>query len=175
MSSRFARRPIQHAFLWRKGVTMDLGTVDGTTNSEGDFINSKSQIVGLSWTCDYSFVPFLWENGSMADLNTLIPPGSPFQLYSASFIDDRGEIAAFGSLANGDTHALLLIPCDENHADIEGCDYSLLDAAAATRQGPAPVMQERTTPQLLRPLRPFGRRGLTFNPGQTGAWNAEGR
>ena len=166
--------PIQHAFLWRKGVMMDLGTVDGTTNSEGDFINSKSQIVGLSWTCDYSFVPFLWENGSMADLNTLIPPGSPFQLYSASFIDDRGEIAAFGSLANGDTHALLLIPCDENHADIEGCDYSLLDAAAATRQGPAPVMQERTTP-APRPLRPFGRRGLTFNPGQTGAWNAEGR
>jgi probable HAF family extracellular repeat protein len=111
---------VQHAFLWRKGVMMDLGTIAGTLNSEADFINSKSQIVGHSFACDFSvFNAILWENGSMVDLNTLIPPDSPFHLYSTSFIDDRGVIAAFGSLANGDTHALVLIPCDENHGDSE--------------------------------------------------------
>ena len=166
---------IQHAFLWKNGEMMDLGTVAGSPNSQGSFINSKTQIVGLSFACDFSVRDaILWEHGSMVDLNALISPDSPFHLYSASFIDDQGEIAVFGLLANGDKHALLLIPCDENHPDIEACDYSLLDAAAATRQSPARVMQKRTTP-APRPLRLFGRRGLTFNPGQTGARNAEGR
>jgi len=139
---------IQHAFLWRDGVMTDLGTVAGSPNSQGSYINSKTQVVGLSFACDFSVHDaILWENGSMIDLNALISPDTPFHLYSASFIDDRGEIAAFGSLVNGDRHALLLTPCDENHPDIEGCDYSLLDAAAATRHSPAPVMQDGR-PQL---------------------------
>jgi hypothetical protein len=37
-------------------------------------------------------------------------------------INDRGEITAQGLLANGDQHAVLLIPCDENHPGVEGCD-----------------------------------------------------
>jgi hypothetical protein len=36
----------------------------------------------------------------MVDLNTLIPSDSQFHLFSASFIDNRGEIAAFGFLSN---------------------------------------------------------------------------
>ena len=52
-------------------------------------------------------------------------------------INDRGEIAARGNLSNNDQHAVLLIPCDANHADIEGCDYSMVDAAALP-QSPAP-------------------------------------
>ena len=58
----------------------------------------------------------------MVDLKTLVSADSPFYLYWASFIDERGAIGGYGSLANGDTHALLLVPCDENHPDIEGCD-----------------------------------------------------
>lgn len=126
--------PIQHAFVWRQGQIVDLGTLPGTTNSEGDFINSRSQIVGLSWTCDFAFTAFLWENDSIVDLNTLISPNSALYLFAASFINDRGEIAAFGSLANGDQHALLLVPCDEEHPNVEDCDYSLVDNSADTSQ-----------------------------------------
>ena len=47
----------------------------------------------------------------MIDLNTLVPPDSGVQLtFEASLINERGEIAAQGVLADGDTHAFVLIP-----------------------------------------------------------------
>ena len=112
-----------HAFLWRKGVMEDLGTTDGLPNSEANFINSRTQIVGHSFPCDFSFHnAVLWENDSIVDLNTLISPHSAFHLSLPAFINDQGDIGVFGSLSNGDQHALLLIPCDENHGDREGCE-----------------------------------------------------
>ena len=111
----------------------DLGGLPATPNSEAQFINSSKQIVGESFTCDSSAqnpVAFLWENGSIVDLNTLISGNSQVFLYWSTFISNSGEIAAYGSLGNGDTHAFLLIPCDEEHPDVEGCDYSMVDATA---------------------------------------------
>jgi hypothetical protein len=59
-------------------------------------------------------------------------------------IDDQGEIAALGALPNGDTHAAWLVPCDENHPTVEGCDYSLVSNLA---QLPAkPDVREQMKP-----------------------------
>jgi probable HAF family extracellular repeat protein len=143
-------REAAHAFLWRKGVMTDLGTLGGSPLSGSTFINSKSQIVGLAFPCDFSAVTaFLWEDGSMADLNTLVPSDNPFYLFSASFIDDRGQIAAFGSLANGDMHALLLIPCDEGHPNVEGCDYRSVDPAQ-TAERPLDANRAHQVPEIFR-------------------------
>jgi probable HAF family extracellular repeat protein len=65
------------AFLWRSGVITNLGTVDGDLCSTGNAINSKRQVVGISTaTCDFTTGghAFLWQNGSIVDLNTLIAP-----------------------------------------------------------------------------------------------------
>jgi hypothetical protein len=49
-------------------------------------------------------------------------------------INDRGEISINATDANLNNHAVLLIPCDENHPGVEGCDYSMVDAATAAAQ-----------------------------------------
>jgi probable HAF family extracellular repeat protein len=114
--------PIGHAFLWKNGVMQDLGTVPGIDPSTGlsaaNSINSRTQIVGISNSCDNSVVDaFLWEKGSMADLNTLIPPDSAMHLVLPLSINDLGEITGFGVLPTGDLHTFLLIPCNESHSD----------------------------------------------------------
>ena len=121
--------PWNQAFLWTKGVMKNLGALANAPISRADFVNSKQQVVGVAFPCDFSAaIAFLWENGSMIDLNGLVAPDSQLSLFWASYIDDRGEIAALGTLPNGDTRAAWLIPCDENHPSTEGCDYSMSDA-----------------------------------------------
>jgi probable HAF family extracellular repeat protein len=147
---------VQHAFLWRNGVITDLGTVAGTPNSQASFINSRTQIVGLSFACDFSvFNAILWEEGSMVDLNTLIPANSQFHLYSASFIDDHGQIAAFGILANGNTHAVL-IPCAESNGDTECEDDGKATTAVQGGTNPRPnaVLPENLRMLLRQRLNP---------------------
>jgi probable HAF family extracellular repeat protein len=144
-----------HAFLWRHGVLTDLGSTAGLGNSEAVYINSKAQVVGHSFICDLSLSDaFLWENGSIVDLNTLtLKP--VLQLLFALFIDDKGEIAALGLLENGDVHAALLIPCDEGHADIEGCDYSPMEVSTVAG-GQVPIeaaAQKQLTPQEVSRIR----------------------
>ena len=146
---------VQHAFLFRKGTIADLGTLSETPNSAAIFINSKSQVVGLSFACDFSiFDAFLWEQDGMVDLNTRISPKSPFHLYWAGFIDDHGEIGAFGALPDGDSHAVLLIPCGENHDDSECGDEGEGTAVTGgeTSQRPNVVLPENVRKMLRQRL-----------------------
>jgi probable HAF family extracellular repeat protein len=126
-----------HGFFWKKGVLTDIGTVDRDDCSVGLNINSANQIVGVSAVCDGSVLhAFLWENGKIVDLNSLISHGSDLQLQVAGNINGRGEIAGFGVLPNGDKHAFLLVPCDDKHHGVEGCDYSMVEASATASVDP---------------------------------------
>ena len=128
------------AFLWKNGVMTDLGTVDSDLCSQAYSINSQGQIVGISYIdCGPDTHGFLSENGGpLVDSQTLIPSGSGVTVVLPVDINDRGEIEGFGILPNGDYHSVLLIPCDENHPGVEGCDYSLVDATTAAAQSAAP-------------------------------------
>jgi probable HAF family extracellular repeat protein len=138
---------VYHAFLWRNGVMTDLGTLRDDPCSTAQSINSRRQVVGASQSACNSFFTsaFLWEKGGPSvDLNTLVPPGSAMNLTGAFWINDRGEITGRGvpqGCNNVDTcgHAYVLIPCDENHADVEGCDYDAFDAETAAQGRPAQI------------------------------------
>jgi len=120
------------AFLWKDGVMTNLGTLNGDDCSLAFHINSKGQIVGISFPCTGGPVHgFLWQNGVMTDLNAFAHPGSNLTTWGDGiFINDRGEIAGVRVLPDGDLHAFLLVPCDEDHPDIEDCDYRLYDSGA---------------------------------------------
>src|SRR6516165_7487100 len=47
----FAGQSIPHAYIWKNGVATDLGTVNGDCFSEAFAINSRSQVVGQSFSC----------------------------------------------------------------------------------------------------------------------------
>jgi hypothetical protein len=49
----------------------------------------------------------------------LVLPGADLTVDETDEINDRGEIVGFGMRPNGDRHALLLIPCQNDHADDE--------------------------------------------------------
>jgi probable HAF family extracellular repeat protein len=124
-----------HAMLWRKRgekwKMTDLGTM-GSNCGFAVSINALGQVVGTSGGDSCSVVAFLSEDAGLpVDLNTLVPPNSGLQFSEAVRINNRGEIAVVGNDANGNLHAVLLIPCDDNHPGVEGCDYSMADAPAA--------------------------------------------
>ncbi len=163
------------ASLWDRGTITNLGALPQNACSAADAINASGQIVGGSGFYNASFFSactdpvehaVLWENGRILDLNDFVPSGTDLILNEAFFINDRGEISGIGSLPNGDQHTFLLIPCDEDHADVEGCDYDMVDASTLADR-PAPVVRAPAT-TAPRTLHPFGRRGSISNPGQTG-------
>jgi probable HAF family extracellular repeat protein len=169
-----AGNSVHHAALWRQvGHMTDLGTLVNGDDTFAFSINAKSQVVGAEFGTGAG-AAFLWENDTIVDLNTLILPGSALYLTASDNINDRGEIAGSGVDANGNGHGFLLIPCDENHPGVEGCDYSMVDATAVTRGSAAPVAQERTT-ATPSTLRSFGRHDLTFNLRQPRTRTASGR
>ena len=139
---------LHDAVLWRDGVIHDLGTVPGDPCSRGRGINARGQVVGGSSDCHNFLHAFLWENGGpMQDLNTLIAPGSGFQLTNAFNINDRGEILAKGAplgfTPNDDAdlgRLFLLVPCQS--ADEAGCGgsaQSTTTTVTAPKLGPSPM------------------------------------
>jgi probable HAF family extracellular repeat protein len=98
----------RHAFLYSPaGGVQDLGSLAGGTGvSYGVALNDKGQVVGSSTTATGAYHAFLYQGGTMTDLNSLLPAGSKISLYWATGINDRGQIAAVGS----GNHGYLLTP-----------------------------------------------------------------
>jgi probable HAF family extracellular repeat protein len=101
-----------HAFLYSAGVMQDLGKLAAYPNSSGRAINSAGDIVGFSYTNSGIDHAFLYTNGSMSDLNTLIDPASGWTVGVALGINDSDQIVGSGTNALGQQHALLLTPVE---------------------------------------------------------------
>lgn len=151
----FPNRPFD-AYLRKDGMATDLGTVAGDCFSQAVAINSRAQVVGMSFSCGgTSQRAFFWDDGAIVDLNTLIHPNFGLQLVEANVINDRGEIAGNGFPPGctdfSCTHAYVLIPCDGDHADEEGCEDNVEGTTAVTQDNPVLVNQSPTPVTQVSP------------------------
>jgi len=118
-----------HAVLWQNGTMTDLGAIPGidplfgpnaniSDNSSGAWgVNSKGQIVGISAygtgavTQGNGGRAFLYTNGTMYDLLSLVPGTNWKLLHAAWAINDAGQIVGVGIDPTTNTdHGFLLTP-----------------------------------------------------------------
>lgn len=84
--------PNYHAFIWTKSAGIhDLGVLAGDAYSIAWGINEAGVVVGQSINATGASRAFVWQNGVMTDLNSLVAPGSVSLVY-ANDINDAGVI-----------------------------------------------------------------------------------
>ncbi|HUO11109.1 MAG TPA: hypothetical protein VM008_22605 [Phycisphaerae bacterium] len=110
--------PPIHAFLDSNDIMIDLGTLGGD-DSEAYALNNLGQVVGYSEIIPgkYDQHAFLYFDGTMVDLNTLIDPASGWVLEEATGINNVGQITGNGTL-NGQPQAFLLTPTSSGSSAI---------------------------------------------------------
>jgi uncharacterized membrane protein len=103
-------------FLWdSKHGLQALPLLPQDTDALPYNINDLGQIVGDSFAFDSSgnFVSqrsAIWEKGTVTDLQTLVPTGTPPLTFETGNINDRGEITVNAMNPDGSPAALLLVP-----------------------------------------------------------------
>jgi probable HAF family extracellular repeat protein len=118
-------KPI-HAFFHDGAKMRDLGTLSGILPNSGAStvalgINGNDTVVGYTYIVNRlnpsiepgQQVGFIYQNGVMSDLNSLITSTAQnlYVIYSATDINDNAQIAATAIVrANGELHAVLLTP-----------------------------------------------------------------
>ena len=124
------------AFLWENGIATNLGILAPDAFSLALGINDKDQIVGDSCHADFSCRAFVWQDGTMTELNTLVrSTNAPF-LENGNRINSRGQIAGKTTVQGTDiADAFLATPepgrsrgrecraCrnDQDQCNAEGC------------------------------------------------------
>jgi len=111
------------AALWQPDGTLTTHEpLPGDFDAFATGINNLGQVVGNDFDFDSNFNSlfwshgFIWQNGVMTDLNTLIPADSNLSIISASNINERGQISGMATVVNGpdagNIHAYLATPVD---------------------------------------------------------------
>lgn len=125
------------AFFWTKESGMrDLKTLSGDVASLGLGINDSDAVVGVSLDANFNPRAFYWQNGAIADLNTLLQ-SNPAGLYliTACSINSRGEIIGLAVDSAGNSHGYLAAPRspdDDGEATAPAAQVVLADGVRAT-------------------------------------------
>jgi chitinase len=84
-----------HVFTYANGVLTDIGSLRG--DSTGFTINEAGDITG-EMDINGAGGGYLYHNGTMIDLQTLMPTGSTFHIISGEDVNDQGQILVFGQI-----------------------------------------------------------------------------
>ena len=93
------------------GNDISLGSLGGT-NGVVSALNNANQVVGWSQTASGVQHAFLYSNGTMQDLNSMIPTSANITLTTAVGIDGSGRIVGYGTDSSGQMDEFLLTPLE---------------------------------------------------------------
>ena len=167
-----------HAVLWQNGTMTDLGAIPGIdplfgananitdNNSSAWGINSKGDVVGISAYGTQAVTQgnggraFLYTNGTMYDLLSLVPGTNWKLLHAAWAINDAGQIVGVGIDPTTNTdHGFLLTPI------ITPTTTALSSSVNPSAFGQQVSFSVTVTPTQSSALTPTGI--VTFNDGST--------
>ncbi len=107
----------RHAFLWLPSAAYgllagmnDLGTLSGGDISWAFDIDDSGSVVGTSNMTGGDFHAFVWEDGTLSDLNDSIEINSGWELVRATAISPNGDVAGWGTNPSSQTRAVNLAP-----------------------------------------------------------------
>lgn len=100
------------AVMYRQGNMLRLGDLGGGVSAAND-INNHGTVVGWATLPLAQRVGFIYLDGEMIDLNTLVDPASGWHILEASAVNDAGQILAFACGTNAPCNYLLLTPVPE--------------------------------------------------------------
>jgi len=111
--------------LLRLGVTLsscgnDFALSGGSESGQVDPLTGINEVHAV-----------VWHYGEIKDLGTFGGSHS-----AAQAVNDGGQLTGFAmnDIPDPYSHAFLPIPRDENHLDVDGCDYSMVDVPAQPTQ-----------------------------------------
>ncbi len=106
-----------HGVVWEPDLSLtDLGPFLGSFSTAANDVNDAGVAVGLAVIDPVGeiFYATVWRGAGAEDLNTLIPPGSGWELFNAQAVNARGEIVGTGirNGFGGEKSFLLRPDCD---------------------------------------------------------------
>lgn len=132
-------------YSYSTGTMQDLGLLAAASQSWAEGLNDLGQVVGRSFMGNGGWHAFLYSEGLMQDLNSLVDPDYGWVIQAATDINEYGQIAAYGyNSIFGGSHALLLDTVPDPNAPPPPC--------ASCGPPPTPVPEPSTYAMLLAGL-----------------------
>jgi probable HAF family extracellular repeat protein len=130
-------------FLWDNGGMTPLGPIPaaGKIQNGSLAINNLGEIVGSAFSYEAAeIIPFIWQDGTLVNLNDLLDPSVPWTITAVADINIRGQIVATSSFVNGESDALLLTKRTGTPMPVNYAATGLAKSEPSAQTSPAGIM-----------------------------------
>ena len=109
---------VQEIAIWQNGALTSVAPFPEDAGALATGVNDRGQVVGSTYDNNLNWAHgFIYENGVLTDLNTLLPESSNLYITMANKINANGQISGMAIVQNGpykgEIHAFVATPVNE--------------------------------------------------------------